>query len=729
MVLGKIDGLEKSGVDARREKMIEIMKSPEKKSDYIFDCYREVLENSNNKFVRHILGFIKDKIPHFTDEKSELFATVRVAMDENATEGMFDLPKNEMIDLGRQWASRELTEFFVGLKKVFVDEAHHVTHFRLELLFKNACKILSINAADLEVELVKQETLKQIHSIPDNSTTIVSEVDIEPNADHVLFEIVEHDIQMDETVDSHDVEEINIGSEEIILEDQTFIGEEVPEPENVETIVFDQKVAETKVEPEEPIEVNNITLDEIELDPEYEDVSLLRRPESIDDFEDIYEPESYEETVSKSGKPMRHALYSAPTTNVFGNDNKYTYGKDGFEHMTRQIGKIRVLSNEEVNSLMFDIIAGKDLRKSYNFLIKGLQLRFYQNVLRKISTKKFEESIYSNAVVELTEDERNIVRQWFLRGNVDSFVHIQLIDKFLILLGDEIHEHEIANKSTLTKYHFDYLFHDEYGDDRTLLCEYFGISQPDAVEKDVAIKAVEARKKMFHHNQRMVLKLITEKNRFHDIDKATAFQYGCIGLYYAIEDFDPARKKTFYTFANPRIFATIFRNSKLESGESIAQVNAKMKLTGFQKKFFHDYGREPTEEEVCDALGIIPKRYQKLMGLSREVSLDQTFSEDSENTLMDVLAVSSGFESDVDNSISTSDILDVINNDLNLKDRELMEEFFGLNGKVQKSMIEMAQEAGCDRRNIHQKYKRIVAFIKGRLETIKSEEDEAVNHF
>ena len=146
-----------------------------------------------------------------------------------------------------------------------------------------------------------------------------------------------------------------------------------------------------------------------------------------------------------------------------------------------------------------------------------------------------------------------------------------------------------------------------------------------------------AREELIAGNLRLVLSVIQRfSSRGENIDDL--FQVGCIGLIKAIDNFDAeAHDVRFSTYGVPMIAGEIRRylrdNSALRVSRSTRDtaykiLQAREKLTG----------REPTEEEIANALGI-PRAEIALAldAISDPVSLsDPVFSDGSESlTVMD----------------------------------------------------------------------------------------------
>ena len=149
-----------------------------------------------------------------------------------------------------------------------------------------------------------------------------------------------------------------------------------------------------------------------------------------------------------------------------------------------------------------------------------------------------------------------------------------------------------------------------------------------------------ARQELIEGNLRLVLSVIQRfSGRGENSDDL--FQVGCIGLIKAIDNFDLEQHDVrFSTYGVPMIAGEIRRylrdNSALRVSRSTR--DTAYKILQAREKLTAETGREPTEEEIANALGI-PRAEIALAldAISDPVSLsDPVFSDGSESlTVMD----------------------------------------------------------------------------------------------
>ena len=105
---------------------------------------------------------------------------------------------------------------------------------------------------------------------------------------------------------------------------------------------------------------------------------------------------------------------------------------------------------------------------------------------------------------------------------------------------------------------------------------------------------------MISGNLRLVLSVVQKfSNRGENPDDL--FQVGCIGLMKAIDNFNPELDVRFSTYGVPMIVGEIRRFLRDNNAIRVSRSMRDMAYRAMQAKenFIHEFGREPTIEEIA----------------------------------------------------------------------------------------------------------------------------------
>ena len=113
----------------------------------------------------------------------------------------------------------------------------------------------------------------------------------------------------------------------------------------------------------------------------------------------------------------------------------------------------------------------------------------------------------------------------------------------------------------------------------------------------------QAREELISGNLRLVLSVVQKfSNRGENPDDL--FQVGCIGLMKAIDNFNPELDVRFSTYGVPMIVGEIRRFLRDNNAIRVSRSMRDMAYRAMQAKenFIHEFGREPTIEEIAKKL-------------------------------------------------------------------------------------------------------------------------------
>ena len=149
-----------------------------------------------------------------------------------------------------------------------------------------------------------------------------------------------------------------------------------------------------------------------------------------------------------------------------------------------------------------------------------------------------------------------------------------------------------------------------------------------------------ARRHMIAANLRLVISAAKRYMR-RGIPMADLVQEGNLGLIRAIKKFDYKRGYKFSTYATWWIRQAISRgvnNNARTIRIPIHMINRMSRLRRAHRRLVQKYGRDPTDEELAQALNMEPKDVGKLKEYSRRpLSLEAPLQEDGDGALEDII--------------------------------------------------------------------------------------------
>ena len=216
----------------------------------------------------------------------------------------------------------------------------------------------------------------------------------------------------------------------------------------------------------------------------------------------------------------------------------------------------------------------------------------------------------------------------------------------------------------------------------------------------------KAREQMIKANLRLVVKIAHDYEGF-GLPLLDLISEGNIGLMKAVERFDPAKGGKLSTYGSWWIKQSIKRALANQSKTIRLPVHLVDKISKMRRvsmKLQEEFGREPTDDELGEELGISASRVAQMRTAAiRPASLDAPIGDDDSNNFSEVVQdenAETPYEHLEEKTVTK--MLQEMVKTLDQREATILRYRFGLDGGSEKTLEEVGQKFGVTRERVRQ---------------------------
>ena len=234
----------------------------------------------------------------------------------------------------------------------------------------------------------------------------------------------------------------------------------------------------------------------------------------------------------------------------------------------------------------------------------------------------------------------------------------------------------------------------------------------------------KAREQMIKANLRLVVKIAHDYENF-GLPLLDLINEGNIGLMKAVERFDPSKGGKLSTYGSWWIKQSIKRALANQSKTIRLPVHLVDKISKMRRtamKLQEVFGREPTDEELAEEMGMPASRVAQMRTAAiRPASLDAPIGDDESNNFAEVVQdenADTPYQQLEDKTVTK--MLAELVKSLDTRESAILQYRFGLDGGTEKTLEEVGEKFGVTRERVRQIQNIALTKLRKMIEKLES---------